>query len=335
MSFVTFGEIMLRLTPNDHGQKINSSNTFNVNYAGSESNVASALGVLNNDISFVSKLPSNQLGDAAVRNLQGFGVKTNFVVRGGSRIGTYFIEIGDSIRPSSVIYDRANSAISTIKEGEFPWEEILRNKKWLFLSGITSVLSEQCAKETINVAKIAKELGVKVAFDMNYRRTLWKSNKDAQLIFNKILGHTDLLFGNAGVIKDVYEMDFEGDCPEEKTINAVLKAKKKFGIEQLAFTIRKHSSASENELSGVLLCNNNLSVAKIIKVNITDRFGTGDAFAAACLHSINKGDADQEIIDFSTAAFALKHTIKGDQHTSSENEIKSIMEGNISGHVLR
>jgi len=335
MSFITFGEIMLRLTPNDHGQKINSSNNFNVNYAGSESNVASALGVLNNNVDFVSKLPANQLGDAAVRNLQGFGVQTSFVVRGGKRIGTYFIEIGDSIRPSSVIYDRADSAISTIVEGEFKWKEILKNKKWIFLSGITPVLSEQCALETINATKIASEMGVKVAFDMNYRRSLWNSNKDAQVIFNKILENTDLLFGNAGVLKDVYEMNFNGDSAEEKTIDAIEKAKKEFGVKQLAFTIRDHSSASENELSGVFLNDNDLSVSKAIKVKITDRFGTGDAFAASCLHSIEKGYTNQEIIDFSTAAFALKHTIKGDQHTSSENEIKSIMEGNISGHVLR
>lgn len=335
MSFVTFGEIMLRLTPYNHGKKIKSTTAFDVNYAGSESNVASSLGILNNNVEFITKLPDNQLGDGAVGSLRNFGITTSKILRGGNRIGTYFIEIGSSIRPSSVIYDRANSAISELLPNELNWEEILKDKKWLFLSGITPVLSKQCALETIKAAKTASKMGVKVAFDMNYRRSLWKSSKDAQEIFNQILEHTYLLFGNTGVLTDVYKMVFSGKTTKDKTIDAIYKAQEKFKIKQLTFTIRNHTSASTNKLSAVLLNNNKLTISNNYNVAITDRFGTGDAFAAATLHALNKKWDDKKTINFATAAFALKHTIQGDQHTSSEKEITAIMEGFTSGHVLR
>ncbi len=335
MSFVTFGEIMLRLTPSNHGSKIKTATSFGVNFAGSESNVASSLGVLKNKVDFITKLPDNQLGDAAVASLQSYGINTSNILRGGNRIGTYFIEIGSSIRPSSVIYDRADSAISQLKTKELNWDTILKDKQWVFLSGITPVLSKQCALETINAAKTAAKLGVKVAFDMNYRRSLWNSNKDAQNIFDQILEHTDLLFGNAGVLTDVYEMTFSGKTSEEKTIDAISKAQETFNIKQLAFTIRNHSSASENELSALFFNEGDLIKSNTYKVKITDRFGTGDAFAAACLHGLKANWQSKKVINFATAAFALKHTIQGDQHTSSEQEITAIMEGHTSGHVLR
>ncbi len=334
MSFITFGEIMLRLTPSMHGAKINSTNFFQGSYAGSESNVASSLGLLGNQVSYVTKLPQNQLGDAAISSLRSYGINTDNILRGGNRIGTYFVEIGASIRPSSVIYDRANSSISEITREEINWEQILENKKWLFLSGITPVLSAQCAAETIKAAEIAKKLGVKVGFDMNYRRSLWKHPSDARKIFDQILEHTDLLFGNSGVLSDVYDLDFSGDT-YEKTLDAAYKAAQKFGVKQIAFTVREHITASKNRVSGIFLSDSQHRISKTYDVSITDRFGTGDAFAAGCLHAIDRDWKGQEIIDFAAAAFALKHTIKGDQHTSSEKEILSIMNGNIMGHVQR
>ncbi len=326
---------MLRLDPSEHSTKINSSHSFRANYAGSESNVASSLGVLGNNVGFVTKLPDNQLGDAAVRSLMGYGIKTKYIRRGGKRIGAYFIEIGSSIRPSSVIYDRAGSSISEIKNGEFDWEEILENKKWLFLSGITPVLSEQCAKETINAAKTARKLGVKVSFDMNYRRSLWKDPTGAQKIFNQIMEQTDLLFGNAGVLKDVYGFSLSGGDPTEEALDVAHRAQQNFGIHQLAFTTREHTSSSVNKLGGIFLSTSKQAISNVYDVAVTDRFGTGDAFAAGCLHALNCGWTDKRTIDFATAAFALKHTIQGDQHTSNEKEIMSIVHGHISGHVLR
>lgn len=335
MSFITFGEIMIRLSPGDSSNKIRTSKLFAVGYAGSESNVACSLARLNNQVSFVTKLPNNQLGDAAIGSLNEHGVNTEHILRDGNRIGTYFIEIGTSIRPSSVIYDRENSAISKISSGEFDWEYILKNKKWIFLSGITPVLSKQCAVETIKVAETAKRLGLKVAFDMNYRRSLWKNVSDARKVFDQILEHTDLLFGNTGALKDVYDLTPSGKNEIEKTLKSANAAAAKFNISEIAFTTRKHISASNNEVSAVYLSGSSHYVSDTYNVLITDRFGTGDAFAAGCLHAINKGWKKEDVIGFATAAFALKHTIKGDQHTSNEKEILSIKQGNIRGHVLR
>lgn len=326
---------MLRLTPSDHAAKINRTQSFGVNYAGSESNVASSLAVLGNDVQFVTKLPSNAIGDGCMMSLQSFGVDTRNIIRGGERMGTYFIEIGSSIRPSSVIYDRAGSAISAIQSDEFHWKEILENQEWLFISGITSALSENCAEENIKLARIAKKMGVKVSFDMNFRRSLWKDKKQARKRFDAILEHTDLLFGNTGVLQDVYDMSFKGGTASKKTFNAIEIAKKEFGLKNLAFTIREHDSASENRLSAVCSMDGKQEHSDFYKVKILDRFGTGDAFASGVLHSLGKNWEVAKCVNFATAAFALKHTIKGDQHTSTESEILSIVDGNISGHVIR
>ena len=335
MSFITFGETMLRLTPSDNAAKIKTSSDFRADYAGSESNVASALSALGNEVSHITKFPNNPLGDAAISSLRFFGIDTGHIVRGGNRIGSYFVEIGSSIRPSSVLYDRANSAISDIGPNEFNWEKILENKKWLFLSGITPVLSKQCADETIKAAKIAQQKGVKVGFDMNYRRSLWKDPSDARKVFDQIMTHTDILFGNEGVLKDVYDVSATGDTHIDRTIEASTIAAKTFGIAQVAFTVREHLSASQNKVSAVFLSSNEHYTSNTVNLTITDRFGTGDAFAAAILHGMNSSWDDKKVVDFATAAFALKHTIKGDQHTSSEKEILSIMEGNTGGHVFR
>lgn len=336
MSFVTFGEIMLRLTPDVRGSKIKSAGAFEVGFAGSEANVACTLGMLKNNVCFVSKLPDNQLGDAAVASLQAAGIRTDTVIRGGKRIGTYYIEAGQSIRPSAVIYDRAHSALSEIGPQEFNWPKILEGQQWLFISGITPVLSPQCAAETIQAARMAQQQNVRVAFDMNFRRSLWKSAEEARQVFDQILPYTNLLFGNTGVLQDVYDMKIAGHDVADRTANAIQAAAQKFGVPQLAFTIRTHASASDNTLSGIFFSDGQMLHANhTYPLAVIDRFGTGDAFAGACLHAMAQGWSHQDVIDFATAAFALKHTIPGDRHTSSEPEIRAIMEGHISGHVIR
>ncbi len=335
MSFVTFGEIMLRLTPALHREKLQTTSQFDVNFAGSESNVASSLGVLGNNVSFVTKLPKNAIGDNAIRSLRKYGISTEDIVRGGDRIGTYFIEIGASIRPSSVVYDRKYGAFSEISENEFIWKNIFKGKEYLFVSGITAALSPQCAKELIKCVESAKKHGVKVAFDMNYRRTLWDNHKDAQYIFDQILPNTDILFGNAGVLSDVYEITSDKEDKVEASIDVIAQAKEKFGIEEYIFTVRHHHSASVNKVEGIYVDKNDTFISNAYTVEILDRFGTGDAFAASCLHSLGQGKSAQDVVNFGTAAFALKHTIYGDQHTSTEEEILSVVNGETSGHVKR
>ncbi|MCL6267916.1 sugar kinase [Flagellimonas myxillae] len=335
MGFVTFGEIMLRLTPVVKGNKLLTSSEFTVGYAGAESNVAVSLACLKNQVDFISKVPNNPLGQASLLNLKRFGVSTDEVVLGGMRMGTYFIELGASIRPSRVVYDREGSAISQITEGELDWAGILKNKKWLHLSGITPALSEQCAKETVLAAKTAQKMDVKVSFDLNFRRSLWPDGKTAKAIFDQIIPCSDTVFANLGVLEDVYGLKFPGSDVVDSTKAAIEKASKLFNVGNLAFTIREHPSASQNRLHGMAMHNGKIVGSRAYNVEVEDRFGTGDAFAAAYLHALDKAWEIDQAIGFATAAFALKHTIKGDLHTSSEEEIFSIMDGNLSGHVIR
>ncbi|MGX1930899.1 PfkB family carbohydrate kinase [Flagellimonas sp. 2504JD4-2] len=333
--FVTFGEIMLRLTPSQQKDKLLLANEFSVGYAGAESNVAVSLACLKNEVDFVSKVPHSPMGQAALLSLQKFGVATDEVLHGGNRMGTYFIELGSSIRPSRVVYDRAGSAIADIKSDEFDWKTILKNKKWLHLSGITPALSNQCAKETVLAAQTAKEMGVKVSFDLNFRRTLWSDKKAARTIFDKIIACSDVIFANLGALEDVYDLQFSGTDAVEGTKNAMLKANTLFGVDNLAFTIREHHSASQNKLQGMAMNKSEMVNSKSYEIQVEDRFGAGDAFAAAYLHALDKSWELDKAIEFATAAFALKHTLKGDLHTSSEDEIFSIMNGDLSGHVIR
>ncbi len=335
MSFVTFGEIMLRLTPNNPVEQLVSTTQMEVGYAGAESNVAASLSLLGNDTDFVSKLPKNPIGEAAINSLRRFGVSTRHVIRGGERIGTYFIENGSSIRPSRVIYDRSNSALAAIIGNEFEWISILKKKKWLHITGITLALSEQCAQECVDLAIRAREQGVKVSFDMNFRRSLWNDKSKARVIYTQIMNHTDLLFANLGALQDVFGLDFKGSSSILKTEKAIHKTQELFGISNHAFTIRELVSASLNTVSGMFLTENELHTSKSYCVNIVDRFGTGDAFAAGCLHAVNKGLNGRETIDFASAAFAIKHTIRGDINTSSEEEINNVAKGNIQGHIQR
>ena len=333
--YVAFGEIMLRLTPAVTGGKLSMAPKFSVGYAGAESNVAVSLACLGNQVDFVTKVPDNPIGNAALMSLKQFGVSTENVVVGGKRMGTYFIELGSSIRPSKVIYDRENSAISQVKSGEFDWKSILKDKKWLHLSGITPALSPQCATETIWAARTAKEMGVKVSFDLNFRRTLWQDRKEAREIFNAIMESSDTIFANLGALADVYGLEFSGENKIEQTKVAMKAASNLCGVNHMVFTIREHHSASQNKLQGMLWSKGKVITSKPYSVQIEDRFGTGDAFAAAYLHAIGNGWKVDTCIEFATAAFALKHTLKGDLHTSTEQEIRSIMDGNLSGHVMR
>lgn len=335
MSFSTFGEIMLRLVPTGQADRLRTTFLFAVDYAGSESNVAVSLACLGNNVQFITKLPDNPLGQAARQSLDKFNVSTENIIEGGHRIGTYFIELGSAIRPSRVVYDRTDSAIAGIEEGEFDWEQLLKNQKWLHVSGITPALSKQCAEECVLAVKTAQKMGVKVSFDLNYRRSLWENSENAKIIFDRILEYTDLVFGNIGVLKDVYDLVFNGNNPVDQTLDALRKARHLFGVKQLAFTIRDHSSASVNQLCGAFISEDEPIISNAYSIEITDRFGTGDAFAAGFLHALGNGWHPQKAIDFATAAFALKHTMIGDIHTSGEKEIHSIVEGNISGHVIR
>ena len=335
MSFSFFGEVMLRLTPSLSAGKICTTQSLNVDYAGAESNVASSLTQLGHSANFITKFPSNPIGDGAIRALESHGIATHHVGRGGERMGTYFIELGSSIRPSQVVYDRANSAIAAISTNEFDWETILKGQKYLHLSGITLAISENAANETIKAATVARAMGVKVSFDLNFRRTLWQDKQLARERFEAVLAMSDIAHGNTGVMADVFDLTYNEGNTLNNTKAAAIDAQKRFGLETVAFTTREHASASQNTVGGVLFHNNECVSAISYELDVLDRFGTGDAYAAGVLHALAKQWDAQKAVDFATAAFALKHTIHGDQHTSNEAEIFSIAQGNTSGHVIR
>ncbi|MFY0625755.1 MAG: sugar kinase [Reichenbachiella sp.] len=332
---VAFGELLFRMTPYQEHQKVSDARLWKSHFAGAESNVITSLSKLGNEVFFTSKFPHNPIGQSGLESLQQYGINTEYVLLGGGRMGVYYIETGLSIRPSKVTYDRKYSSFSEIEENEFDWKEILKGKDWLYLGGISPALSENCAKETIKAAKTANELGVGVCFDLNFRRSLWSDVSSARNIYNEILDCTDLLFANEGSFEDVYSIRGEGKNVLERNIDLIENVANKYSIKQIGFTIRNHSSASENELSGLFYTDGKTSDSISYKVQIKDRFGTGDAFAAGILHGIINNWEAQKVVNFATAAFALKHTIPGDQHTSDEKEIHSIMKGNISGHVER
>lgn len=329
-----FGELLLRLTPSDGCRLINTGN-LDMGFAGAESNVLSALSIWRHPTRFISKLPDGPIGENALLSLKRFGVDTSGISRAPGRMGTYFIELGSSIRPSRVVYDRENSAISMVKEQELDWAELLKGVGWFHLSGITLALSESCLRESIRAVKQANKMGVKVSFDINYRRSLWKDKKHAITAFESVLEYTDLLFGNEGSLADVFEWKSKAATEQQRDQELMLKSSTRFNIATVAFTRRDHQSATQNRLGGMLLFSDSFFQSRSYEVTVSDRFGTGDTFAAGILHGISKSWAPQQIIDFSTAAFAFKHTVMGDHMFCLEDEIFSVMEGNIHGHVIR
>ncbi|MEM6641825.1 MAG: sugar kinase [Bacteroidota bacterium] len=329
MRVLTFGEIMLRLTPSKRGELLRNCGNMEVNFAGSESNVATSLAALGHEVSFVTVLPKNDIGLACKRSLNSHGIDTSKVQFADGRLGTYFIEAGSSIRPSKVVYDREYSVFSLAGPEAFDWPTILEDKDWIFVSGITAALSKNSANSLLSLLASARKVNTKIAFDMNYRRTLWKNVKNAKTFFQDAIKYVDLLFGNIGLLEDL--LDFK----KQQTKTALITIAERFDLQQICFTDRKHHSASLNELQGFFYSEGEIYQSSPITVDITDRFGTGDAFAAGCLHGFFKNWPPEKIIPFGSAAFALKHTIAGDQHLSSERDILAISEGNTTGHVLR
>ncbi len=334
-SVVTFGEIMLRLTPFSRFERLEQTTNLKMSFAGAESNVATSLARFGNQAYFVTQLPANALGHGARNLLREYGVNTDYIAFEGDRIGTYFIEQGASMRPSKVIYDRDNSAIQGINKHLFNWDAILSGKRWLHLTGITPALSDACASQTIEAAAAAKRNGLTVSFDLNYRRKLWGSADKARTIFDKILSYTDILIANAGAVYDVYGITSQLPEGQDKDEEILRLAYNQLNIQTIAFTVRKHFSASHNAWQGLLYDGKETVKSDSYDLQIVDRFGGGDAFAAGLIHGLCEGHSNREAIAFATAASALKHSIPGDLNIVSKEEVYAIINGGTSGHVER
>ncbi|MCR4436610.1 MAG: sugar kinase [Clostridiales bacterium] len=337
--FITFGEIMLRLAPIGY-ERFVQSKEFGVVYGGGEANVAVSLANFGKEAYFVTKLPKHEIGQAAVNELRRFGVHTNYIVRGGERIGIYFCEKGAAQRPSKVVYDRAHSSISEVGKEDFNWREIFEGAEWFHFTGITPALSDNCAQVCMDAAKAAKEAGVTVSVDLNYRKKLWSGEK-AGKVMGELIRYCDVVIANEEDAEKVFgikaeETDITGGQLSGEGYRKVAKELvDRFKLKYAAITLRESYSASDNGWSAVLYDGSHYFTSKKYNVHIVDRVGGGDSFAAGLIYGLSSGMDLQSTLEFAVAASCLKHTVEGDFNMASVEEVKTLMEGDGSGRVQR
>lgn len=336
---VTFGELMLRLAPEGYMRFV-QADKLGATYGGGEANVAVSLANYGHDAHFVSKLPKHEIGQAAVNSLRKYGVNTEDIVRGGDRVGIYFLEKGASQRPSKVIYDRANSAIANSTRDEYNWKEILKDDKWFHTTGITPALNDEVAAITLDALKSARELGVPTSMDLNYRNKLWSKEK-AGKVMDELCQYVNVVIANEEDAKDVFGIEADntdihgGKIDREGYKEVAKKLKDRFGFDKVAITLRESINANRNLWSAMLYDGDDYHFSKKYDMNIVDRVGGGDSFGGGLIHALLKGMNSQEAIEFAVAASALKHTIEGDYNLVSEDEVLKLAGGDGSGRVQR
>lgn len=339
MSVVCFGEIMLRLSPPDC-QRFVQANQFNVVYGGGEANVSVSLANFDVPVSFVSKLPDNLIGQAALNDLRRYGVDTSLIARGGSRLGIYYLERGFSQRPSKVVYDRAHSSISEARIDDFDLENIFKNKKWFHFTGITPALGSNVANIVKEMCKKAKQQGLKISCDLNYRKNLW-SKQEAADCMSGLMEYVDILIANEEDAEMVFGIKAEKTDIEKGILDHLAYeevAKKlvaKFNFEKVAITLRSSLSACDNNWAALLYNGQEFFISKEYKIHIVDRVGGGDSFGAGLIYGILNGFSDRDTIEFATSASCLKHSIEGDYNQVTVEEVKSLMQGDSTGRVKR
>ena len=339
--FLTFGEIMLRLKSPGH-ERFFQSPTFEATFGGGEANVAVALASFGLDAGFVSALPANSIGDAALRDLRSFGVDTTQIRRSGDRVGIYYLEAGANQRPSKVIYDRAGSSISESQSGDFDWPRILSGAKWLHITGITPALSASAAALSLEAVVAAKDAGVTVSCDFNYRGKLWKWGKSAPDVMTELVRYVDVGIANEedcqkslGISVDV---DVESGELERATYEALTaKVLKKYpDMSAIAITLRESYSADRNGWSACLRDSAGFRLSRRYEMtDIVDRVGGGDSFASALIYGLNAYEDRQQSLEFAVAASCLKHSILGDFNRVTVAEVEHLMGGDASGRVQR
>ena len=336
---ICFGEIMLRLNPPGY-LRIVQSDQFMATYGGAEANVAVSLANFGMDSIFVTKLPDNELGKAALNALRQYGVNTDTIVHGGNRLGIYFLEKGASQRASKVIYDRKYSAFSEARPEEFDWKEIFKNAHWFHFSGITPALGEASASACMLACKIAKEYGLTVSCDLNYRKNLW-SRERANKVMSELMKYVDVCIANEEDASDVFGISAEGTDVTSGLISHRSYEKvartitNKFGCKYVAITLRTSISANDNEWAGMLLSGDGCYYSKTYPIHIVDRVGGGDSFSSGLIYSLLAGQDPQSAVEFAVAASCLKHSIEYDFNLVSVAEVESLVKGNVTGRVQR
>ena len=342
MKVVTFGEIMMELRAPGF-LRFSQAKSFESSFSGGEANVAISLANFGLKASFVTCLPDNDLGNACIGFLKGFGVDTSAIQLSGSRIGLYFYETGANQRPSRVIYDRAGSSISEVKPESLKWDEIFKDVSWFHVTGITPALSQRAADATMQAVKAAKAGKVAISCDLNYRKKLWKYGKSAGEIMTEIIKYADICIGNEEDMHDVFgisapDTDIDkGKVEAEKYEYAAKELMSKFpNLKKVAITLRGSISASRNTWSGMLYDGKTLYKAPVYDIiHIVDRLGGGDSFCAGLIYSFLMGKSDREALDFAAASSCLKHSIVGAVNLLTVSEVEHLLSKGGSGRVER
>lgn len=340
---VTFGEIMLRLSP-PGAQRFGQARSFDAVYGGGESNVAVSLANFGLDTEFVTRLPSHEIGEACLQFLRQYNVGTQNILRGGDRLGIYFLETGAVMRASQVIYDRTNSSLSTIQPGMLDWDEIFKDAAWFHWTGITPAISASAAAVCLEAVKAARAKEVTVSCDMNYRAKLWKWGRKAGEVMEELVSYCDVAIGNEEDAEKVFGIKAPsvdvtgGNVSGEHYAFVCQELHKKFpSLKTIAITLRGSKSASENTWSAMLWHAGQLYFGPNYDItHIVDRVGGGDSFMGGLIYGLLTNPEDkQAALDFAVAASALKHTIIGDFNLVNVAEVKKIMGGDLSGRVNR
>jgi 2-dehydro-3-deoxygluconokinase len=340
---VTFGEIMMRLSPPGF-LRFGQARSFDVIYGGGESNVAISLANFGMPVDFVTRLPKNDLGTACIQFLRQYGVGVEKIARGGDRIGIYFLEMGTMQRGSKVIYDRANSSIATVEPGMIDWQTVFANADWFHWTGITPAISAGAAAVCLEAIQTAKQMGLTVSCDLNYRKNLWKWGKSAGEVMPELVQHCDMAVGNeedAAKVFGIHAPDTDvmaGKVEADKYRFVCEELNRRFGsLKTIAVTLRGSISASHNTWSGVLWHEGTFySGSQYDITHMVDRVGGGDSFVAGLIYGLRTYHNDwQKALDFAIAASCLKHSIFGDFNLVTVDEVEKLLQGDASGRVSR
>ncbi|MCO6176268.1 sugar kinase [Flavobacterium sp. NRK F10] len=336
---VAFGEIMLRLSTERH-LRFGQSQSFVATYGGGEFNVAVSLANYGVEAEFVTRIPDNEIGHCALREMQKMNVGSKNVLLGGDRLGVYFLETGAGNRGSNVVYDRANSAIATVEKGSFDWEKIFEGKTWFHWSGITAAISQNAADECLRAIQIAHKLGLTISCDLNYRSKLWKYGKEPKDVMPEMLKYCHVILGDIDTAYFMLGLDkVAPDYTNEVSLPTLYGKLQEFcpDLKIAATTLRYSVSASHQRIGGVLFDGNKIFTSAVREVHpVVDRVGTGDAFMGGLLYSLISQPNDlQRALNFAVAACCLKHTILGDYNLATLQEVENSIGGNASGLVSR
>jgi len=340
---ITFGEIMLRLKSPAY-ERFFQSPALEATFGGGEANVSVSLANYGMDTAFVTVLPKNDIADACIRELRGFGVDTTKIVRGGNRVGIYYLETGAVQRPSKVIYDRAGSAIAEAKPGDIDWDKTLEGATWFHFTGITPAISQGAADLCLEALKACKERGIHVSCDLNYRKNLWKYGKRADEVMTELVKYVDTVIANEEDFQKALGLSAEsvGDV-EEGELNidnykaiASLAMQTYPNIKRVAITLRESKSANHNDWRACLYNGKDFFLSRKYAItDIVDRVGGGDSFGGGLIYGLNTYEDEKTALEFAVAASCLKHTIIGDYNRVSVAEVESLMKGSGTGRVQR